>query len=367
MTGSFDKRNIIDNAKNVCVFGLGQYFEDAFKRQNVRNRFNVGFLCDNNNKDKFKQIQNKGSYFLGISCISKDELSKLEDVVVILMLGNPRSAEDELGRLGIKNVISYNDLILDEVMNGNLSKKWFESQVDEIFTAYDILDNEESKKVFVNVLCNRIAPQLSQFSYEELCVKPQYFSNDIINLNDNEIMVNCGAYDGDTLEKFLDVTNKQFDKAYCFELDEDNYYNLCNRIAQYDKNLRSKLECFNYGVWNENKTISYGKMSSADSFSIFNRRETIEAKVIKLDDILKDKNITFIKMDIEGAEMMALKGGAHIIKTQKPKVAICVYHRIEDLWKIPLYLKKLVPDYNISMRHHANYYVSETVCYAHVD
>ncbi|MBN7573062.1 hypothetical protein C1H57_00405 [Clostridium sp. 2-1] len=366
ITGSFDKRNIIDSSENVCVFGLGRYFEEAFEQQNVKERFHVNLLCDNN-KEKLEEVSNRGGYFKGIECVSLNELSHMNNVAIILMLGDPRSAETQLRELGFNNIITYNDMVLDEVMNGNRDKEWFKDQEEEIFKAYNILKDEESKKVFVNVLCNRIAPQFSKYKYDEICVLPQYFPSDILGFTDNESFVDCGAYDGDTLESFLKVTNEKFSSAYSFELDKDNYDKLCSNARMLSKSVSEKIECFNYGVWNENKTISYGKMSSSDSFSIFNEKEITTAKVVKLDDLLGNRKVTMIKMDIEGAEMMALEGSNKIITEQKPKMAICVYHRVEDLWKIPIYLKKLVPSYNISIRHHANFWVSETVCYAYVE
>jgi hypothetical protein len=79
--------------------------------------------------------------------------------------------------------------------------------------------------------------------------------------------------------------------------------------------------------------------------------------------VFKNEKITFIKMDIEGSEPQALSGAEEIIKKQKPKLAICVYHKPEHLWEIPLYLKKIVPEYKIYIRHHTPLEY-ETVCYA---
>ncbi|WP_271811968.1 FkbM family methyltransferase [Clostridium beijerinckii] len=366
LSGSFNKRNIIDSVENVCIFGLGRYFEEAFEQQNVKERFHINLLCDNN-KDKLEEVSNRKGYFEELRCISLEELAKIDSVAVILMLGDPRSAEAQLRELGLNNIITYNDMVLDEVMNGNRDKEWFKNQKEDIFRAYNMLSDEESKKVFVNILCNRIAPQFSKYKYDELCILPQYFPKDILSLTENESLIDCGAYDGDTLESFLEISNNKFNKIYCFELDKDNYIKLSNNVNKLEKEINERIECFDYGVWNENKIISYGKMSSEDSFSIFNDRDITTSEVIKLDDLLSEKEITLIKMDIEGAEMMALEGCEKIIKEQKPKMAICVYHRIEDLWKIPIYLKELVPNYNISIRHHANFWVSETVCYAYVD
>ena len=85
--------------------------------------------------------------------------------------------------------------------------------------------------------------------------------------------------------------------------------------------------------------------------------------MVPLDDVLKNKKVTFVKMDIEGAEPQALRGAENIIRTQKPRLAICIYHDLKHLWEIPFYIKNLVPEYKIYLRHHTNLEY-ETVCYA---
>ena len=70
-------------------------------------------------------------------------------------------------------------------------------------------------------------------------------------------------------------------------------------------------------------------------------------------------------MDIEGAEQNALEGAKDIILRNKPKLAICLYHKPEDLWEIPLYIHSLVPEYKIYIRHHSHTN-EETVMYAHI-
>ncbi len=73
-------------------------------------------------------------------------------------------------------------------------------------------------------------------------------------------------------------------------------------------------------------------------------------EVEQIDEICKDINVTFIKMDIEGAELKALVGAKNTIVRDKPKCAISVYHEPEDLFKIPLYLKQLNPNYKFYLR-----------------
>ena len=68
-------------------------------------------------------------------------------------------------------------------------------------------------------------------------------------------------------------------------------------------------------------------------------------------------------MDIEGSELKALEGMKQTIKKYKPKLAICIYHKFEDLWELPLYIKKLVPEYQLYIRNYTSY-LDEIVLYA---
>ena len=79
---------------------------------------------------------------------------------------------------------------------------------------------------------------------------------------------------------------------------------------------------------------------------------------------IKEK-VTYVKMDIEGAELDALHGMEKMIKSDKPKLAISIYHKPEDLWEIPLYIYKLVPEYKFILRHH-HHRIHETILYAYL-
>lgn len=91
----------------------------------------------------------------------------------------------------------------------------------------------------------------------------------------------------------------------------------------------------------------------------------LTAHVVKLDDIFKNRQVTFIKMDIEGAEIPALSGAEELIRRQQPKLAICVYHKTSDFWEIPLLLKEIVPRYTLRLRHHATVNCWGTVLYGY--
>ena len=126
-----------------------------------------------------------------------------------------------------------------------------------------------------------------------------------------------------------------------------------------------KIELYPYGLWHKNTELHFDNtvlpISAKFSSSIDENMPLV--KVIKLDDIAYDERITFIKMDIEGAELNALKGSEQIIKHFRPKLAISVYHKPEDLWEIPAYILSLRSDYKLYFRHYS-FTNRETVLYA---
>lgn len=359
---SFSKTSIVKQANEICVYGLGKYFEDAFIRQDIRERFGVTHLCDAS--PERRDAVCRDARYSGLVCISPEDIGALSNPAIIFMLGDPRQPmagiREHLPRENWNRLIAYNDLILDDVMQAE-HECLQGGDIYEMLEAFDLLSDEQSREVFCNVLCLRIAPQFATREYEDICTLPQYFPKDIVHLTDHELVLDCGAYIGDTLQKFAGITGNAFSKYHAFEMDADNYAELKRNAAAIDT---ERIFCHNCGVWDENTVLHYGKMSSADSYSVFNSYETERAKMVRLDDFLKEeRKISFIKMDIEGAEMRALHGAERIIREQEPKLAICAYHRIRDLWQIPLYIHRLREDYRLYMRHHAKFWVSETVCY----
>lgn len=368
-TGSFHKMNLIERAAHVCVYGLGKYFEDAFIRQNVRERFQVDLLCDGN-YEKVQSIVNRAEY-VGLRGISFEELRSIERVFVIVMLGDPTDALEQLGKaVGKENCAAYNDVALDDVVSREEKYRntgYFEEQQSSIFEVLHLLDDDKSKEIYVNAICNRIAPQYSRMSYAEMYQEPQYFPQDVFSVSENECFVDGGAYTGDTLEEFLRLYGNRFRAYHAFEMDCENYEKLRQKCGRLEKNARDRIHCYQIGLWDKNETLTYGRNSSDDSYSIYNSQDVEAVETVSLDEYLAEEKITFIKMDIEGAEWRALQGAKKIIAFWKPKMAVCVYHRLEDMWKIPVFLKNLVPEYKIALRHHARYWVSETVCYAYIE
>lgn len=185
----------------------------------------------------------------------------------------------------------------------------------------------------------------------------QYFDTEIIKPIKDGVFIDGGCFDlSDTLEFIM--LNPNFKRVYAFEPDKKNYAQCLAKIPCKQKN---KIVIENKGLWHENKQLSFNSNSSS-SMITENGGDRID--VVSLDEYLDyDEKITFIKMDIEGAELKALQGAKQLISRDKPDLAICIYHRDEDIVNIPRYILELNPHYKLYIRHYSCY-VQETVLYA---
>ncbi len=111
-----------------------------------------------------------------------------------------------------------------------------------------------------------------------------------------------------------------------------------------------------------NQHIISTRLVEANETSVENGEEVID--IYALDEVCKGENIRFIKADVEGYEMDMLRGAERIIKEYKPCLAISLYHKLTGYYEIPLYIKSLVPEYKMKVRHHSTDF-TETVLYCY--
>lgn len=188
-----------------------------------------------------------------------------------------------------------------------------------------------------------------------------YFDPDIIKLHEAEVFVDAGALNLETSLRFIEECRQSYIHNYkirAFEPDGVSYKKCMEMLRGMSG---TDIQLYNAGLWSEDTTLYFEE--SGNAASRISRKETgTSIKTVALDNCISEP-VTFIKMDIEGAELEALKGSREIIKKYRPRLAISAYHKKEDLLELPSYIKELVPEYKLYIRHYSNAAV-ETVLYA---
>lgn len=189
----------------------------------------------------------------------------------------------------------------------------------------------------------------------------QYFELPYLTYDENEVFVDGGSCDGMSSVRFVQQCKGKYKKIYCFEPDERNIDKLKQNFISRDI---ENYEIIGKGLWNESGELSFAANGAANShIAAVDENNTVKIEVTSLDKMLSGERASFIKMDIEGAEYKALEGARNTITKYKPKLAICVYHKPEDIWELPGLILEMRPDYKLYFRHYSGR-STETVLYA---
>ncbi|MEY8517271.1 FkbM family methyltransferase [Lachnospiraceae bacterium 29-84] len=339
--------------KKICLYPMGiaaKATMDKIKAYGIE----IDFFSDSN-------PALWGTEYKGKECVPKEQLVKMDQdqLIVIVESLYYKEIKRNLYEHGVKNILRIfpEKFLTDKFLEKNGEN--LDNYVNEIM---GIFEDERSKKVFRHLINAWKMQDIPDDYFELIYDKEQYFDSQIIIRDIDEVFVDVGAYVGDTAEKYLKFCDNKYEKMHLFELDAEIYQKLEKNISNFreGKVEKEKIICYPYGLADENKEVSF---LNGDSYSSIMESFDTCGNVRKMDDSLRNEKVTFIKMDIEGAEMSSLIGASDIIRKQKPKLAICIYHRPEDMFEIPRYIKKLVPEYKIYSRHYTDM-VLETVCYA---
>jgi len=348
--------DILNNLQEVYIFGakeLGKRFYDFFSQAGIKV---LGFI-DN---DTAKQNQEFcGSKILNI----KDLLDKKEQItIVIASIYYLHEINEQLKELGFKKVVPCPVFY---VFNSNIYKAEpsFDGIVEDLacnkqkyLNLYNILEDDKSKIVLDNLVNFRLTFDFSVFSRiiaPDACIG-QYFKENFLKFGENDIFVDGGGFDGDTTLKFIDKVNNKYKKILFFEPDEDSFLKAQENLKKYEN-----IEFIKKGLYSKSAVFRFN--SSGGLGSTIDQNGNVRIEVASIDEVL-DKKADYIKMDIEGVELEALKGTKKQLE-QGVQLAISLYHKNVDIWEIPEYIKQINPDYKFYLRHYTNA-IFETVLYA---
>ena len=229
---------------------------------------------------------------------------------------------------------------------------------DDVRRAFSLFEGRRSQDEFLRQLEFRLTGDFGCLQAPN--GEPAYFPPRLFRPLPYEYFVDCGAYTGDTLQGFAAWTGGHFRGALALEADPANFARLEHTIGA-DERLRGRVRPLAKAVFRESGTLRFA--ASGIGNAAISDAGDVEVECAALDDLLDGESPTYIKMDIEAAEMDALQGAAGVLRRARPSLAICAYHLQDHLWRVPLRIREMLPDARLAMRLHCTDGF-DLVCYA---
>jgi methyltransferase, fkbM family len=299
-------------------------------------------FCDNN-------IALHGTEVKGLPVIAPSDIPKMAGDYAVINNDSYRAEKrTQLLDLGVPDENIWTFDVFNPLFK-DFTRSYIEEHEEAFRHTYELLADEVSRKTYVNYLAGVYTAD--PVYYEEIAVGNDYFPPELAPKHPNHVFLDVGTYDGNTIEVFIDFA-KTYEKIHAFEpfaasadlIAAKNFLHTeLHRAAASDVTGKKTFYCNNYGSLTMVTTILEKGA----------KHEAITLDTIRIDDAVAGERATFIKMDIEGSELDALHGAAQTIRENRPFLAICVYHKRDDLIRIVPYIKELVPDYKIYLRHHS--------------
>ncbi len=324
---------LADDNKPVVIYGMGN---GAEKIISVLKDYGVE-VADIFASDEFV----RGHSFLGHKVLKYSEVcEKYNDFNIVLAFAT--HLDDMLKK--IKKMNDEHSVFAPDVPvagDGIFTREYFEENKDKFEYIYNKLADEESKKVYEDIINFKISGKVKYLYNSTTYNKSEIYEN-ILQLNDHETIVDMGAYDGDTIREFTAYTGNNYKHIYALEPDEKNYKKLTKNTSG-----MQGVSLYNLGAWEKRDTLIFSKKAGRNSKL---SAEGVPVSVTDIDSLIDDE-VTMLKMDIEGAELKALEGCKNTIKKHSPKLYVCAYHRNEDLFSLPMKILELNENYKIYFRH----------------
>lgn len=331
-----EKQNIWDflaqDKKPIVVYGMGN---GAEKIISTLSQYDA-VVSDIFASDEFV----RGHSFLGYRVMKYSEIcEKYDDFNVVLAFASHLdSVIERISAINNEHRVFAPDV---PVAGGGLFTLEFVKENENSFDfVYNHLADEESRQTYLDIINFKISGKV-EYLLNGYFEKIRVYS-ELLKLGAEEVIVDLGAYDGDTIREFTAFTNGSYRHIYALEPDTRNF----KKLKKNTQDMQN-LSIYNMGAWDKRDTLIFDTQSSRNS-KLSSKGVPVEVTDI---DSLVDDEITMIKMDIEGAELHAIEGCRSTIISKKPKLYICAYHRNEDLFSLPIKILSLRDDYKIYFRH----------------
>lgn len=357
------ERDLLDKVsgyEEVVIFGAGiggKMTCELLACYDLNSKIKV---FSDNNPDKI------GTYYLGLPIVAPLEIARdFKKALVLISSTAYNVIKEQLIQMGIveENIYFFQPAGLS--LSEKDDVKFIKENIDKLESVYELLVDEKSKTIYRCLLNYRITKNIGWLDKMQGLIDPecnQYFDSEILKMYHFEDgFVDAGAYTGDTAIYFFQHFPFWQGKYYCLEASNDIYIRLCKNIEEIS---HKGIIPLNYAVWDGEGELRFDTTSFGNGGGSHVGEIGEIVKCNSLDNLFAMERIDFVKMDIEGAEKRAIEGARFVIKQNSPILAICIYHKPEDIFEIPLLINDISKDeYDYYIRQY-RYGQSETVLYA---
>lgn len=284
----------------------------------------------------------RGQSFHGFTVKKLDDFEKeYKSFVVALCFA---SSLDEVMNT-INNVAKRHTTLVPSVpVFGSVlfDEEFLNENAKEIEFARSLFADSQSVKVYESILNFYFTGQLELLD-AVTSDKAEAFEN-ILKLSQNESYVDIGAYNGDTIQEFLHYTNGKYKRITALEPNAKNF----KKLQQNCEHLKN-IDLWQLGAYSKNTVVEFNNKAGRNSAMAQNG---VKTQVAAVDSILCGMAPGYIKADVEGADRETLLGMKNTLKMFRPKLNFSAYHRFEDIFRLPILINSINPEYKIYLRHH---------------
>ena len=297
----------------------------------------------------------RGHSFEGFQVHRLSEVEEMVDdfVVVLAFAAGYQEIVDRIHDIASRHTLYVPDVPV--VGGGLFTYEYCAENAEKLQQVYDSLADDYSRKVYANIINFKISGKIEYLSAVTSSKAEIY--RKLIRPGLNEVYVDLGAYNGDTIKELMEFTHGKYVSIHALEPDRKNF----KKLAKFVDGM-NHVYAYNCAAWCTDTELPFSAKAGRQSAISFASDNFVQARSV--DSILAGKPATLIKMDVEGFELVAIWGAALTIAHYSPKLMVSLYHRNEDIFEIPLLIKKLKPEYKLYIRHQLYIPAWETNLYA---
>ena len=300
----------------------------------------------------------------GIEVISiNDILEDIDDYNIVIGFTNYPQAIKKLKKYGFKNIFVIDVPNFLNIPQTFMDYSFVSENKEDFEKAYNFFEDELSKRTFIGAINTKLSGDLSHI-FNNTKIDHLYFTKKNFTKKKNEILLDVGGFTGDTVKDFHYITNGNYSHIISLE----PFPNIFHELKKTINTLQINDRCtpVQIGAWNKKDILSFNN-TEMDIDSKIELHGNSKINVNTIDSILSDINlsITYMKLDINGAEYNALKGASETISKKRPFIAVKM-HVKEDFFRLPILLKKIAPKIKLKLRQR-NYMSMMLVLYAFFD